>query len=88
MSITVPENIQEMLIQGEKQKRALSFCRYIKRSSLKTKGQYLRYCTDPVKQAVINQMTGWQRHQWEKAGYPTDKLDYFVTLTKESRNVA
>ena len=40
------------------------------------------------RQKLINQMTGWQRNQWVRAGRPVDTMVEFTTLTKENRNAA
>ena len=41
--------------------------------------------TPVEQQALINKMSGWQRKQWAKSGYPImeERLEYFVSLKRD-----
>lgn len=41
---------------------------------------------DPQLQDAIQRMTGWSRHQWAKAGRPTDSAKITEVLTRACRN--
>lgn len=44
------------------------------------------YINSKAVRKLINKMSGWQRKQWGKAGYPETKeeLEKFTELTKDS----
>ena len=92
MRVELPDHVKKKLELGQRQKQELmppssrNSRRAEARKSLRSKKTAF---FDPVKQAqqaLLNKMTNWQRHQWVRAGRPTDKLGDFATLTKEIRN--
>lgn len=38
-------------------------------------------------QPLVNRMTGWQRNQWARAGYPVDEVKRFTRLQHDRREL-